>query len=243
MQNRWLLGIGAGFGIMLAQAGYAGDGSAPVPGPDTGITKIERMQELPISGMKAVETSTGDMMFVSQNGRFVFRGTVYDMWNKEAIRTYDDVDRVAKRIRFDKLGMNLDDLFAVTMGAGKEAVVFVDPKCPYCEKLMQQSVALHGEYRFRFVVIPVLGEQSAQLTRRLGCAKVAEQRTLFDALTTHGYDKLPAEASNCDLAKLQRNLVTAQLMGITRVPFVVAPDGRVNQGLPKDLKAFLEDSK
>jgi len=243
MQNKSLVGVLVAVGIGLSHAAVGADGSRSVPGPDTGITKIERMQELPISGMKAVETSTGDMMFMSQNGRFVFRGTVYDMWNKEAIRTYDDVDRVAKRIRFEKLGLNLDDLFAVTMGAGKETVVFVDPKCPYCEKLLQQSVSLQSTYRFRFVVIPVLGEQSAQLTRRLGCAKGAEQQALFDALTTHNYDKLPSEASNCDLAKLQRNLVTAQLMDISRVPFVVAPDGRVNQGLPKDLKAFLEDSK
>ncbi len=39
---------------------------------------------------------------------------------------------------------------------------------------------------------------------------------------------------------MQRTLVTAQILGIQGVPFIVANDGRISRGRPYDLSAWLE---
>jgi thiol:disulfide interchange protein DsbC len=37
--------------------------------------------------------------------------------------------------------------------------------------------------------------------------------------------------------------VTARLLGIPGVPYLIAPDGRLKQGAPADLKAWLEGNE
>ncbi|MCA2453739.1 DsbC family protein, partial [Vibrio alginolyticus] len=44
----------------------------------------------------------------------------------------------------------------------------------------------------------------------------------------------------CNLEPMQRTLVTAQILGIQGVPFIVANDGRISRGRPYDLSAWLE---
>jgi thiol:disulfide interchange protein DsbC len=39
---------------------------------------------------------------------------------------------------------------------------------------------------------------------------------------------------------IQKRLVTAQLVGVKGVPFMIAPDGRVKGGAPQDLDSWLE---
>ena len=51
---------------------------------------------------------------------------------------------------------------------------------------------------------------------------------------------LPAPADACGQAQAQRALVTAQLLGIAGVPYLIAPDGRLQQGVPADLESWLE---
>ena len=47
----------------------------------------------------------------------------------------------------------------------------------------------------------------------------------------------------CGQASAQRALVTAQLLGIAGVPYLIAPDGRLQQGVPADLEAWLEGNE
>jgi hypothetical protein len=44
-------------------------------------------------------------------------------------------------------------------------------------------------------------------------------------------------------APAQRALVTARLLGIRGVPYLIAPDGRLQQGVPADLEAWLEGNE
>ena len=63
------------------------------------------------------------------------------------------------------------------------------------------------------------------------------------ALLADTVDQLPEPNGSCGQVSAQRALVTAQLLGIAGVPFLIAPDGRLHQGVPADLEAWLEGNQ
>ncbi len=228
----------------LSGPAAAGDGlpmTAALPAVDLLNVKIDGLKALPISGLQMVKS--GDRtFFLSPNGRFVFQGTVTDVWNQVKIETLEDVDRIANRIDLARMKLKLDDLGPVTYGTGREqAVVFVDPRCPYCAKVQHQMEALMDRYTFQLVSVPVLGAESQSLVVRLGCLlQTGARDQARDALMHQRYDGIPAEVGpDCDRTPMQKALVTAHLFGIDAVPFLIAPDGRTFKGAPDDLAGWL----
>ena len=65
------------------------------------FSNIKTIKTLPIYGMKMIETDSG-IFFVSENGRFVFKGTMLDMWNGKPVRTVEDVDKIVNHIDLNK---------------------------------------------------------------------------------------------------------------------------------------------
>lgn len=71
----------------------------------------------------------GQIMFLSENGRFVISGQIYDLWSKKPLNTMSQMREVVERIHFKSMGLDVDTLNAVSMEHGdKEVVVFVDSR-------------------------------------------------------------------------------------------------------------------
>lgn len=207
---------------------------------DPRAAKIEDIVKLPIQGIRAVE-SDGQIMFLSENGRFVISGQIYDLWTKKPLNTMAQMRDVAERIHFKNMGMDVDTLNSVSMGAGdKEVVVFVDPLCAVCHKLLDEAKAQVEKFTFKIIVIPALGEESNRLAKSLYCAK--DKSSALDALMNNNLGSLPSKVP-CDPGQYDQTLLTAHFLGIEGVPFVVAPDGRVSKGRPKNLKSWLENDE
>ncbi|WP_052238978.1 TraA family conjugative transfer protein [Escherichia coli] len=137
-----------------------------------------------------------------------------------------------------RLGLKMDDLNPLTLGEGKKkVVVFVDPRCPHCHELLKQALPLTKEYTFQILPVPVLGPDSERQVRQLGCAR--DKKAAADALLNGRIGNLEQDDA-CNLEPMQRTLVTAQILGIQGVPFIVANDGRISRGRPYDLSAWLE---
>ncbi|HAU6494876.1 TPA: DsbC family protein, partial [Citrobacter freundii] len=183
----------------------------------------------------------GQIMFLSENGRFVISGQIYDLWSKKPLNTMSQMRDVAERIHFKSMGMDVDTLNTVSMGRGdKEVVVFVDPRCAVCHQLMGDAKSLVDDYTFKFIVIPALGAESNRLAKNLYCAK--DKTHALDALMNNTLGSLPSKET-CDPGQYDQTLLTAHFIGIEGVPFVVAPDGRVSKGRPKNLKSWLESAE
>lgn len=198
---------------------------------------IEDIVTLPIKGMRAVQ-SNGQTVFVSDNGRFVFTGQLYDLWYKKPLDTLAEMRKVVDRIDLKRMGLDIDTLNTVSLGVGpKQVVVFVDPRCHYCHALMNDAQALVKQYTFKLVAIPVLGEESNRLAKAMSCAKNKKQA--LKALANQTLDKLPTQSA-CSTEQYDRTLLAAQLMNIEGVPYVIAPNGRISYGRPLNLKAWLE---
>jgi len=218
-----------------AGASVASGPNAAMPAP-----KIDALVPLPISGLKAV-VSNDELLYISDNGRYVLRGVMYDVWDQKPLKSLDDIRESATHINLAKMHINTADFKPLAYGMGPEHVtVFVDPKCPWCAKLMQQmkdKPELAKRYTFDLVPIPVLGTESQRLVRELGCAR--DRKAALAALMSETYDRSLEQEKDCTLQHVQKAMVAAQLLGVTGVPFLIHQDGRVQRGMPQELGDWL----
>lgn len=208
---------------------------------------IDGMQDLPITGLKMVKT--GDqIVFMSSNGRFaLYGGKLLDVWTQQEIKELADIDRIAKRIDLSRMKLNIDDLGPVTVGHGKDAVlVFIDPRCPYCAKVIKDLQTLQDRYTFKLVMLPLLSEASQTIVVQLACQLASGDKNSRDnvreRLLKQDYTGLPSDnPAHCNKEPLQKAIVTAKLFGLPGVPFLIAPDGRTHSGAPESLADWLEN--
>ena len=90
------------------------------------------------------------------------------------------------------------------------------------------------------VPLPVLGESSQQAVLAIDCLSTTDpeqaRRALLGGLDARS---LPLPKDGCGQAEAQRALIAAQILGVQGTPYLIAPDGRLRQGLPEDLGAWL----
>ena len=157
------------------------------------------------------------------------------------LETLEESARLAARVDLKRLGLDPATLGALDLGSGeKDVVAFVDPRCPHCRSLLEKLPNLAERYRFRLVPLPVLGPDSETAVVRLDCHTESDSAAARKALLAGDVTALPEAAGTCGQAQAQRALVTARLLGIRGVPYLIAPDGRLQQGVPADLSACLE---
>lgn len=191
------------------------------------------------NGLQAVlEDET--LKFITENGRFMLDGEVYDLWHQEKLTTFEQVKRAVSTINLDALDFDIQALAPMVWGKGaKEIVIFLDPECQYCQKLLQLAKHLITEYRFLLIPIPLLGQNSIDAVKKLTCSD--DKSLALDALINHDYSQLGMDYLNsCQLGIIQKRLITAQIFGIQSVPYLISSDGRIHTGLPKNLTAWLE---
>jgi len=210
------------------------DQPAPAQAPS-----IARMARLPVTGIQVVETTDGELLFLSDNGRYALRGPALDLWHGVRLVSFEETLRLARRIDLGRLKLDVGDLGAIDLGEGPEVVVFVDPLCPHCAALYAELQTLLGTYRFRLVPIPVLGEPSQRAVLALACLSGSDPGKAREALLANQSAGLLAPSADCGQGTAQRALIAAQILGIRGTPFLIAPDGRLRQGRPEDLAAWL----
>jgi thiol:disulfide interchange protein DsbC len=186
---------------------------------------------MPINGMIAA-VKNGKMAFVSDNGRFVFRGSMYDTWAQKEITTLEEAEQASKYIDLQKIKFNIEDLVPFTVGSGsKTVVVFTDPLCPSCANLISDLKKVDG-YSFKIVEVPALGDESAKIVRSLLCAK--DKDAAFDIATGKEKPKVIDQRGNdCDTSPIGKRIISAQMFGVKGVPFMIRNDGLIKHGYEK----------
>jgi thiol:disulfide interchange protein DsbC len=190
---------------------------------------IEQMRRLPTDGFHLVQ-SQGKLLLVSTNGRFaVAGGRVLDLWNNREIRSVSDVD-ASTRIPLARLGINASALGGLVWGrpdAKQILTVFLDPGSPETRKLLPKLRELSGRYRIDVIFVPAQTAR-APLSRALICDRGAALAFLSDSRAPTPM----VDRSSCGVKELDRARVTVALLGISSLPFSVAPNGATLAGAP-----------
>ncbi|MDK8264832.1 DsbC family protein [Pseudomonas oryzihabitans] len=186
---------------------------------------------LPINGMIAA-VKNQKLAFVSDNGRFVFRGSLYDTWSQKEITTLAEAERASNYIDLAKLRFRVDDLAPFTFGTGpKEVVIFTDPLCPSCHQLVQDLKQVKG-YTFKILELSAMGPDSGKIVRSLHCAK-DKAEALSVALGETKPRVVDQVGDDCDTSAIGKRIISAQMFGVKGVPFMIRNDGLVRHGYEK----------
>lgn len=206
---------------------------------------IEKIVTIPASKIRAIAAKDGSILYIVDNGHFVFAGKLLDIWQQKELTTIAEVEDAVNRVSLDALGYDLWEYAAYKIGTGeKRAVIFVDPRCTWCHKLVDElyrDEAILKDYRFDIHVVPALGIESNDLAKKLYCQTETDPAKRLKVMLDgeEAINKLP-QNPKCDRTPHDRSLMMAQLVGIHSVPYLIAPDGRFSIGKPADLRAFLE---
>ena len=196
------------------------------------VPQIERIIEMDAEKIRAIRSVDGRTMFMVDNGRFVFVGDMFDMWQRKRLKTMDDIAEAVRKIDLKGAGFDLENANKFSLGKGKKQVtVFVDPQCGWCHKLIEEvssDAALLEEYAFDFVA------------RLFSCTSENDMQKRLEAFQkgAEGIEALPL-LEKCDGSKYQQTRTSAEILGIHSAPLVVAHDGRFARGKPKSMAAFL----
>ena len=237
-------------GLLWYGPGFCGPQAAASPPQSDGETteefrnimkSVDEVKRLPVTGLSMIKADD-HLFLITDNGHFVVAGNLklIDMWQGKIIHSVAETKGIEK-VDLRKIGLNPDELSVFTVGTGKrEVTVFVDPNCHYCHDLIVQMEALAKDYSFKLVLIPVLGKESAEVTKKLICNP--DKAASLNALIMQAYSKLPAlPADNkCDLKPLQKAVVATKLLDIQGVPYLFLASKNTHRGGSKALKTLLE---
>lgn len=198
---------------------------------------IDAIESLPMGNIKAIETN-GEIVFASQNGRFVIRGQLHDSWQRKKLESMNDIVYATSHIDIKSLGLKPDNLNALTIrGGDKEVYAFVDPQCQHCKFFIKEAKSKIEQYTFHIVVVPALGDESDKLSRKVFCA--ANKDNAIDAMIKNQINSLD-QKKNCDMKLYDYTLMIAALFEFKSVPFFIAPDYRYRVGAGTELWDWLE---
>jgi thiol:disulfide interchange protein DsbC len=227
--------------------------SAPVVAPDPFSAAGPNRLNGQITGQVALAagefqaiTLTGrpEVYFVSGNGRFVIRGSLYDMWQGKELPALDDIQLAAQSVNFLALAQLMPQFAPLRFGSGlKQIAVFVDPFSPYRQRLLADIAARGDDGVHQFVILPVAlpGPDSVRAVTSLQCA--ADQDAALQALLSHDRSALLQGSQTCDVGPVQKRLIFARLLQIHAVPFLIRDDGVRQEGMPPNLGVWLAGAR
>ncbi|MBU2959152.1 DsbC family protein [Paracoccus sp. 1_MG-2023] len=235
-------------GVSVAQdgAGFPYISDLTNPDADTRVSKdqIRETQELVSPFTHAVTFHGRDgVAYMSQNGRFVMRGVIFDTWIGETIQTMDDLQASMKNVNLADLGLKDEDVDPFYYGHGpRKVTMFVDPFCPYCGQLFDELVSdpsYQEDYTFTIMTVPFLGDNSTRAVNALSCSQ--DRDAAIEALLHKNSRWMMAAQipENCDIQPVLQRTILSQMLGVTGVPYIIGAEGGVSRGMPPSLRTFL----
>lgn len=213
--------------------------------PTLAQSKKDNFVVLPAAGMVAIEKN-GKFAVISDNGRFLIQGTLYDTWTQQELKTLQEVKTAANYIPLDQAKVGFEDLAPMSVGTGDKAItMFSDPACGYCKEVIDEArSSLPEGYRLDVLMLPLLSERSATRTKELHCAedKAAAWKAGMQGDLTTPLAQKPEGA--CEVDVIGKRRITAQFLGARNVPFLIRDDGLTREGKPTEgLRAWIENNR
>lgn len=203
--------------------------------------EVRGIQELPVSQVFFVEAEKGNYL-VTGDGRFVFQGSLQDVWHRKHI---DSIEDARQTIRTPLSNMNFDPLERLPAwqvgnpDIPRQGLVFVDPTSAITQQFLQQVIAEKEKYHFVVALLPLVGgEKAMDRARRLHCAKDREL-ALID-LANYTNESTGELRADCNAEKIMFGAAMTQVFRIEALPHFVREDGLISKGLPEDLDAWLD---
>lgn len=187
---------------------------------------IEEISMTPFPGLWEVRVKGNRIFYTDDGGSYLMLGPIIDTKTRTNI-TEERLEKL-NAVAFNDLPFK--DAFKIVKGKGtRQVAVFEDPNCPYCKKLHQELAKL-DDVTVHVFLMPVLGPDSLEKSRRIWCAK-DRARTYSNWML----NQQSPEPAQCDTAAIERNNRLAAKHSINGTPTLIfSNDTRVPGYIPAD---------
>lgn len=184
-----------------------------------GIVMKAEVEQLPITGMMKITEKDGTVKYLSSNRRFVFVGTMYDLWRGEAmtagVETTQRIDWNRNGVSIEKIGFAIGNDFA-------DDTLFIAPECVDCKDLLRLALEVKGEDLN--IVLLSSSKQGKWQNELVWCSRDREAglRTVYLEEAT---PKATDIENSCDKFGLMLAEQASLLFGIGQLPMYVDAKG------------------
>ena len=190
----------------------------------------------PIPGLYEIIVS-GQISYVSADGRFLIQGDVYDVTNERNLT--ESRREVARQAAIDQIGESSMIIFDPEE-TKHTVTVFTDIDCGYCRKLHRQ-IAQYNErgIKVRYLFFPRSGPDT---TSWFKAEKVWCSGDRNEALTS-AKSGGTVESEDCSPTPVAQHYELGRALGIRGTPAIVAQSGELIPGYvpPDELLEYLDE--
>lgn len=186
---------------------------------------------------ETVSLRTGDILVaihpsglvgISPNGRYRFDGTITDMWANRTIDTLADARESFNTIPLERIDLQPRTLDAYTVGTGEpEVFAFISPTHPETVHVMDTIRATANDFTYHIVPIP--DSQTSQ-SDAIPYACASDKQQVVNSLFTGGSPADIETRKDCYGEVLAGRMIVFQLLGLSQLPSLIMPNGRVESG-------------
>lgn len=209
--------------LFLASSSYADEAAVKkalgefMPG-----INIESIKSAEIKGLYEV-VAGGNIFYVSEDGRYLLQGQMYDAVEKKNITENKLAD--VRKVALEKVGEN--NMIVFKPKTSKHMVsIFTDIDCGYCRKLHSEiDQYLDQGITVRYLFFPRAGKGSDSYTKAVSVWCAADQQK---ALTVAKKGE-SLEAKTCD-NPVDEHMQLGEAFGMSGTPMIVTEKGNVLPG-------------
>jgi thiol:disulfide interchange protein DsbC len=202
---------------------------------NAGDAKVLDVKMSPVKGLWQVDLEKKGrrgVVYVGFSKKYIIGGPIFEVATA-ANKTQETVEAMNRQPdRYvDTSKISLEN--AILLGnksAAHKVIVFTDPECPFCAKLhkeLKQIVSERKDIAFYLVLKPLTMHPDAYWkSESILCGNSLE-------LLDRNFQKkpIPRPGLECSTAPVDKNLKTAQELGITGTPTLIMPNGLVVVGV------------
>lgn len=181
---------------------------------------VERVENSPVEGIYQL-TSGPNVIYASNNGRYLFTGDVIDLEQANDRNITEKLRRKARSNVLKKIDAKEMVIYKPSEAIQGEVIVFTDSDCGYCKKLHSEiPKLLKLGIQLKYLAYPRQGIGSPTYTKMesVWCAK--DRKEAMTRLMK-GEEVSPAECQNT----LQSQMELARKIGISGTPSLIFRDG------------------
>lgn len=217
--------------MLLAASASASDANLKAQLEKMGATGVE-ISDSPLQGFK-LATSNEGVVYISQDGRYVIQGKVFELKNGKAVD-------ITNQGLLAELNAYRNEMIVYPAKNEKHVVtVFMDITCHYCH-LLHSKIKEYNDLgiTIRYLAFP-RGGMNTQTARQMEAIWTSTDKV--KALNDAENGELPTQLKTPDIVKKHYQLGIK--FGVTGTPNMVTSEGELIGGYvePKELANMLEE--
>lgn len=185
---------------------------------------VDHVAPTPAKGIYEVGINGGDILYVTEDGRYLLSGALVDLETRENL-----TEGVLARQRVETLESTPEDSMIVYEPEGEAKhtlTTFTDIDCPYCRKMHREMALLNRMgIRVRYMLFPRTGVNSPSYEKAVSVWCAEDQQA---EMTKAKSGAIP-EKRDCD-HPVREHMALARRMGLRGTPYTITDTGRAISG-------------